>query len=77
MTKEEEQLYWKGVIEELQAWKITLEMIAEELGVSDRQVSNWKSGQRPTGMMALRLHEFHMKRRRLLQGITLHSETAK
>jgi DNA-binding transcriptional regulator YiaG len=71
----EEQQYWQRLINELQGWKVTLEMIAEELGVSDRQVSNWKAGQRPTGITAVKLYLFHMKHRRVIQGSPLHSES--
>lgn len=69
----EEQQYWRGLIADLQGWGVTIEKIAEHLGVSDRQVSNWKAGQRPTGLLALNLHAFHMKHRRILQGSTLPS----
>ena len=68
----EEQQYWRQLIEDLQSWGVTLEKIAEHLGVSDRQVSNWKTGQRPTGLCALNLHAFHMKHRRIIQGSDLH-----
>jgi hypothetical protein len=47
----DEKGYWRGVIEELQI-KFTLEYIAAEIGVSERQVSNWKAGDRPKGMRA-------------------------
>ena len=73
----EEQQYWQRLINELQGWKVTLEMIAEELSVSDRQVSNWKAGQRPTGITAVKLYLLHMKHRRVLQGSPLHGETEK
>jgi hypothetical protein len=72
MTQAEEEQYWRNIIQELQDWKITLEMIAEHLGVSERQVSNWKNGQRPKGLVALNLHAFHGKHRRILQGNSLH-----
>ncbi|MDZ4346076.1 MAG: helix-turn-helix transcriptional regulator [Candidatus Binatia bacterium] len=64
MTEERE--YWARLIQELQNIGIGLERIAEALGVSERQVSNWKSGQRPTGMTAVRLIEFHGEHRRVL-----------
>lgn len=63
---------WAGMVADLQAWGVTLEMIAEELGVSDRQVSNWKAGQRPTGMTAVKLYLLHGKHRRTIQGSSLH-----
>jgi transcriptional regulator with XRE-family HTH domain len=72
----EEQKYWARLIQELQDWGITLERIAEYLNVSDRQVSYWKSGQRPTGLLAINLYMFHDKQRRVLQGSSLHSEDA-
>jgi hypothetical protein len=73
----EERQYWQRLINELQGWKVTLEMIAEELSVSDRQVSNWKSGQRPTGITAVKLYLFHAKHRRVIQGSVLHGELEK
>jgi hypothetical protein len=69
----EEQKYWARLIQELQEIGVTLEQIAEALGVSDRQVSNWKAGQRPTGWLAVNLVRFHDEQRRVLQGTTLHS----
>lgn len=67
----EEQQYWARLIQELQNIGITLEKIAEELGVSDRQVSYWKSGQRPTGLIAIKLVRLHEGR--ILQGRTIPS----
>lgn len=58
----DEKGYWRGVIEELQI-KFTLEYIAAEIGVSERQVSNWKAGDRPKGMRAVKLYLFHAKHR--------------
>lgn len=71
----DEQEYWARLIQELQTIGVTLERIAEHLGVSDRQVSNWKNGQRPIGMVAVRLVTFHMEQRRVLQGSALHGAT--
>lgn len=59
----EEQKYWSGLIDELQAMGVTLERIAEALGVNDRQVSRWKAGTRPTGWTALKLVRFHMEQK--------------
>lgn len=73
----EEQEHWRRLIDELQGWGVTIEKIADHLGVSDRQVSNWKTGQRPTGLLAVKLTEFHDKHRRILQGSVLHSAEAK
>ena len=70
-----EEQFWRGLIADLQSWGVTLEKIAEELGVSERQVSNWKSGQRPKGLCALNLHAFHGKHRRILQGSSLHGQS--
>ena len=64
----EEQQHWQRMICELQAAGMTLERIAEEIGVSDRQVSNWKTGDRPKGMNAVRLYLLHMKHRTVVQG---------
>lgn len=63
----EEQQYWERLITDLQE-KFTLEYIAEEIGVTDRQVSNWKAGDRPKGMNAVRLYLFHAKHRTVVQG---------
>lgn len=68
--------YWSNIIAELQASGLTLERIAEEMGVSVRQVSNWKSGSEPKGMTAVSLHLFHMKHRTAIHGSGLHSGTA-
>lgn len=68
----EEHAYWLGLIEDLQAWRVTLEQIAEECRVSDRQVSNWKTGDRPKGMAAIRLYTFHAKHRTRVQGTPVH-----
>jgi DNA-binding transcriptional regulator YiaG len=51
----QEQEYWKTLIEHLQANGHTLASIAEYMGVSERQVQNWKAGQRPIGMLAVKL----------------------
>ena len=64
----EEQQYWRRLIEELQEVGVTLERIAESIGVSDRQVSNWKGGDRPKGLHALNLYMLHVKHRTGVQG---------
>lgn len=61
----EEQEYWRRLICELHD-KFTLEFLAAEFGVSVRQVSNWKTGDRPTGLTAVRVYQFHMKHRTTL-----------
>lgn len=56
----EEQERWRSMLAELCA-KFSLEYIAKEIGVSVRQVSNWKNGDRPLGFNAIRLYLFHGK----------------
>lgn len=56
-----ENEYWRKLIEELQEEGFTLEQIAAEINVSERQVSNWKTGDRPKGLSAVRLYLFHVK----------------
>lgn len=71
MTKEQE--YWSRVVCELQEL-FTLAYLAKEMGVSERQVSNWKDGDRPLGLTAIRLYEFHAKHRTRVQvsGTAVH-----
>jgi transposase len=59
---EDETGYWRQVICDLQDNGMTLEKIAEYMGVSDRQVSNWKNGDRPKGLTALKLYMLHVER---------------
>lgn len=73
----EEQQHWLKLIQELQDAGVTLEKIAEHLLVSVRQVSNWKRGQRPTGMIAVRLTALHGQHRSILHGSVLHSAEGK
>ncbi len=40
----------------LEAMPLTLEQLAERLHVSVRQVHNYKLGERPTGLVAIRLY---------------------
>ena len=57
----EEQERWQQMVVELHQL-FTLEYISQEIGVSVRQVSNWKSGSdRPMGFNAVRLYLFHAK----------------
>ena len=58
----EEQEYWIRLVNELNE-KFTLEYLAHEMGVSLRQVTNWKAGDRPKGRTAIRLYLFHAKHR--------------
>lgn len=69
----EEQEYWRRVVDELNE-KFTLEFLAKEMGVSERQVSNWKTGAKPLGFTAIKLYLFHAKHRTAVQesGIALH-----
>jgi transcriptional regulator with XRE-family HTH domain len=53
--------HWRKLIEELQAKGITLEKIAESCGVTLRQVSNWKTGDRPLGLTAVKLEALRMR----------------
>lgn len=66
MTKEKhvvsEDEMWSRMIQDLQDSGYTLQQIADHVGVSVRQVSNWKTGDRPLGLKAVRLYTFHMKR---------------
>ena len=64
IKKEDEQSYWANLVRELQGFGLTLERIAEEIGVSDRQVSNWTAGDRPKGLHALNLYLLHGKHKR-------------
>lgn len=73
----EEKEHWRRLIDELQSWGVTLGRIAEHLGVSERQVTNWKNGQRPTGLIAVRLTMFHDEQGRVLHGRILHSAQEK
>lgn len=54
--------YWPRLIRELQGCGWTLARIAEELGVSDRQVDKYKTGERPKGMTAVKLRWLHAAR---------------
>lgn len=56
----EEQAYWRRLIDQLNE-KFTLEYLAREMGVSVRQVSNWKQGDRPMGFKAVKLYLLHAR----------------
>lgn len=75
MTAQEEQEYWRRLVDDLNE-KFTLEYLAREFGVSERQVSNWKSGDRPKGLTAIKVYTFHMKHRTQVQesGTEVHYE---
>lgn len=57
----EEHQYWRRLIEELQL-VMTIRQISDELDVSERTVANWKTGDRPKGMNAIRVYTLHVKR---------------
>lgn len=73
MNKEQEKLYWPRVVREAQKFgHLTLQAIANYLGVTSRDVSHWKSGRsRPTGMVAVKLYEWRCT---LMSGTVVHSQ---
>jgi DNA-binding transcriptional regulator YiaG len=75
VNQEEESKFWLRVLSELRA-RFTLEYLAEEIGVSVRQVSNWQAGDKPKGMNAVRLYLFHMKHGTAVHGIEVHVSSA-
>ena len=57
----DEQQYWRRLIEELQG-VMTIDEIAEAVGVENRQVYHWKAGERrPMGMKAIAVYLLHAK----------------
>lgn len=54
-----EEASWQSMVERLQAMGITLEKIAEKVGVSVRTVSRWKTHDEPLGMNAVRLWKLY------------------
>lgn len=57
MNNNSEKEYWSRAVREvLEASPLTLEQIAERLMVSVRQVHNYKLGERPSGLVAIRLY---------------------
>lgn len=70
MNENRERDYWRRAVQEvLEASGLTLEELADKMGVTPRQVANWRRGQRPTGIVAVRFFEY---RKTLLVGIVLH-----
>ena len=69
----EEQEKWRRMVDELNE-KFTLAYIAHEIGVTERQVTNIKQGDKPKGFVAIRLYLFHEKHRtRVLEvGTAVH-----
>lgn len=65
VSHETEREYWGRVVREVQRLSgLTLEQLGDKFGVSDRDISYWKAGERrPTGMVAVRFFEY---RRELL-----------
>lgn len=59
MTKEEEYEYWARLVREVQRYSgMTMQELANKLGVSLRDVVYWKSGERrPMGFVAVRFFE--------------------
>lgn len=55
-----EKDFWHRLITELNE-KFTLQFIAETIGVTVRQITNYKHGDRPKGVVAIRLVQFHKR----------------
>ena len=65
MNNNAEKEYWvRAVGEVLDATDLTVEVFAERMGVSVRQVYHWRDGTRPTGLAAIR---FYFYRKELLE----------
>lgn len=60
MNCNEEREYWMRVVDEvLTASGDTMEQLADRVKASPRQVYRWKfHGERPTGLVAIRLFEY-------------------
>lgn len=67
IDKPGDEMDFARMVGELQSWGVTLARIAEEIGISERQVSNVKNGDRPKGESAVKLYLFHMKHRTAVQ----------
>jgi hypothetical protein len=73
MTRDEEKDYWKRLVNDLQG-VMTIAEIAVAVGVEDRQVWRWKSGERrPMGMLAVHVYLLHVKRCPTRQCLNGHS----
>lgn len=70
----QEQERWRVIVRDLQA-KFTLAQIATEVGVTERQVANWRTGDRPKGLVAVRLYLFHWRRCCDAQPVDLYRST--
>lgn len=75
VNQEQERHYWRCLLSELQS-VMTMAEIAEALGVSDRIVWRWKTGDRPTGMNAVRVYLLHVKRCQASQCPIVHVQGA-
>ena len=65
MNNNSERAYWiHAVAEVLDATPLTIEALAERMGVTVRQVYHWKEGVRPSGLAAIR---FYFYRKELLE----------
>lgn len=60
MTEEEEKAWWLKMVTEIRE-HMTIEAIAEAIGVTERTVCNWQNGERPMGMKAVRVYLLHVK----------------
>ena len=41
--------------------RYSIKYLAQEFGVTERQVSNWRTGDRPLGFTAINVYLFHAK----------------
>ena len=57
MNKEEEKQYWPRVVRETQKLShMTLQQLADKVGICVRELVYLKAGRRPTGIVAVRLY---------------------
>ena len=74
MNKEEEREYWPRVIREIQKLSgMTIEQLAERIGLSEREISYLKAGRRPTGIVAVRIYEIRCHLHRDTLRTVVHS----
>lgn len=60
MTEQEELERWLRIVNELRA-QLTIEALAEKIGVSERTICNWQNGDRPMGLKAIRVYLLHVE----------------
>jgi transcriptional regulator with XRE-family HTH domain len=60
MTEDEEKTWWLEMVTALRR-HMTIEELAEAIGVSERTVCNWQNGERPMGLKAIRVYLLHVK----------------